>query len=684
MNIEWMDRLLEMVTTWFWLLMLATWRALPILILVTGFGLALRRKLSPSLHATLLTIVVIRLLLPISVGSPLSLHKPIDTWFANESRESVNGVPPKDLREYAFSILPSSNTIETRSPIESNRQPTRRVNGEWDLIVIAALAGMIGITVWLIIRSMYSHIRFARKLRFCRLLDDRRLIDLLLRECDSLAVGRRPVMREVPSLAAPAVFGLFRYTICFPSFLTEKLSDQELRWVIRHELAHVRRYDIPVAIIASVAGAVHWFNPLVRLIVRQLRQSMETAADRLALQNTTNCESAAYGDLLLRFAENSIAKKHLPTLGLITFASGKDLRQRVGLLVRERKPKGLALKTLSAVVVIAIAGTGLTDAMSFSNQELPEIHLIVSDATDLNVEPAWDDPWVTQENEGPSFIESYDATAIIQSLPESLLNSNKSVEEKLTSCAPLLRLKGRFHMVGTKLQADLTARQHQFLKKTLDIWKDGCPKQLTIETRFIKTNIHTASSIDWAANRIDGVTVRGLGTAIAASIDDPMLTRLVRTVSSDCQGNIMLGPKVTLFDGQTACIRDQIQRPFVTGVDSKPEGNLEPIVSVVDEGLNLVLTLTTAEDGNIDCDFKVKATCISKVSYANLPIRLSSNSDPQVTVQVPATEQYEVSFSAKLSSGESIVLAIPQVFDNKPGVDDTKTMIVALTPRILE
>ncbi len=68
MNVELMDRLVEMATTWFWLLMLATWRALPILLLVTGLGLALRRKLSPSLRAILLTIVVFRLLIPVSIG----------------------------------------------------------------------------------------------------------------------------------------------------------------------------------------------------------------------------------------------------------------------------------------------------------------------------------------------------------------------------------------------------------------------------------------------------------------------------------------------------------------------------------------------------------------------------------------------------------------------------------------
>lgn len=124
-----------------------------------------------------------------------------------------------------------------------------------------------------------------------------------------LAVGRRPTLREVPSLAAPAVFGLFRQTICLPPGLTETLSEKELRWVIRHELAHIRRRDIPVVMIASVAGAFHWFNPIVWTIISRLRAAMEAAADRLALQSLSQNEVSAYGELLLRFAQDSIAAK---------------------------------------------------------------------------------------------------------------------------------------------------------------------------------------------------------------------------------------------------------------------------------------------------------------------------------------------------------------------------------------
>jgi beta-lactamase regulating signal transducer with metallopeptidase domain len=640
--------------------------------------------LTPSLHALLLTIVVFRLLIPISIGSPLSLHKPIDNCFSTEAVESAGRLP--QAHDRAYRLLPNVDQVDTPVIWVPKEAQSAENSLAWkDILFTVVLFIVVSVTIGLILHSIFSHIRFAIGLRSCRVLDDQPLIDLLLRESDALAVGRRPILREVHSLAAPAVFGLFRKTICLPPGLTESLSEQELRWVIRHELAHIRRRDIPVVVIASIAAAFHWFNPVVWVIVSRLRAAMEAAADRLALQSLSQNEVSAYGELLLRFAQDSIAAKKSPTLGLISFAPRGHLKQRVELLLQERKPNSLSTKFFSVGLVGAIALAGLTDAKEAKDRRMPEVHLIASDSSPFPVQPLWLGTFTEQESGSPTYVERYDLTAILETVQKSLEVDEKTPLEQLTTWIPLEPwMKERLHLDGETLSAQLTASQHQLLKQTLDIWKDGEPRQITIEARFIQTTTKTASSIEWAQRRIDGLTVRGLGPAIAARIDQPELADLVRTVTADPRGNILLAPKVTLFDGQTASIADQVQRPFVTGVDPQANGRMQPVVSIVDEGLSFVLTPKTSDDDSVTLAFKVKASSIGKVSYANLPIRSSNNAAPQFTVQVPATEQYEVSSSVKLAAGESVVVAIPRVFDNKPGANAETTMIVALTPRMVE
>ncbi len=689
MIVEWMDRFGEFATTWLWFVLLATWRAFPILLLVIGIGLAFRRKLTPSVQALLLTIVLVRLLIPISIGSPVSFHQPIDRWFSGDTEESIYQGQPKFSFVPRHTLLPHVDQAMVLDTHAKAVVPTSPAPALDEILSLGLLSIVISVSIGLLLRSVFAHIRFAMGLRSCRLLDDPLLIDLVLREGDSLGVGRRPALREVQSLAAPAVFGLFRQTICLPPRLAETLSEQELRWVIRHELAHIRRRDIPVAIIGSIAGAFHWFNPIVWILVSRLRAAMEAAADRLALQNIAQNEVSAYGDLLLRLAQDSVAAKKVPTLGLLSFSSGKHLKKRVESLMRDRKPNSLSAQCLSAGLVGAMALGGLTDAREVKDQPMPKVFLVGGETIQSQAAPMWFGPVIPQESGGPTFVATYDLKSILQSVPKWLQEKGdadkKTPLEQLTTFIPLPpSIKDKLHVDGSILSAELTASEHQLLKQTLDIWKDGEPGQITIEARFIQTNLKTAASVQWAERRIEGLAVRGLGPAIAARIDEAELSQLVRTVSADRKSNVITAPKVTLYDGQTASIADQVQRPFVTGVDPKADGSVQPVVSVVEEGLSFVLSPRAGIDNSVTLAFKVAASSIGKVSFANLPIKTMSSAEPLFTVQVPSMEQCEVSSSVKLAAGESIVVAIPQVFDNKPGADAETTMIVTLTPRIID
>ncbi len=679
---EWMDRFVEFAITWFYLVLLATWRALPIFVIVAGIGLALRRKLSPALHALLLTLVLVRLLMPISIGSPTSLHKPIDNLFSSELVEAARR--QSQSYHHAVTFLPNVERVDVQSGLVQQEAQFAINPFTWEDVLGTVVLLIVGlVTIVLILRSVLSHFRFALKLRSCRLLEDRHLIDLVLRECDSLGVGRRPALREVPSIAAPAVFGLFRQTICLPPGLNEKLNEQELRWVVRHELAHIRRRDIPVTIIASIACAFHWFNPIVWMIANRLRAAVEASADRLALKGSSPNEVTQYGELLLRLAQESTAAKSLPTLGMISFASGKHLKQRVELLMRDSKPNGAFAKCLSAGLVGAIAFVGLTDAREVKDLHMPVVNLISNASTEREVLPLWFDPIDELETDGSTFVETYDLTSIFETMPKRSVDEIVSLE-RLTAYIPFpMDLKDKLHLDGDTLSAELTTGQHRRLKQRLDIWKEGEAGQIGIEARFIQTNMETASSIEWTERRIDGLIVRGLGPAIAARIDDAELLQLIRTVSEDSRGNTLFAPRVTLWDGQTAVIADQVQRPFVTGIDPKSDAGMLPVVSFVDEGLSLILTPKVGEKDSVTLGFKVIASSIGKVSYANLPIKAANNSEPQFTVQVPSTEQYEISSSVTLAAGESVAVAIPRVFDNKPGADAETTMIVVLTPKVI-
>jgi hypothetical protein len=262
-----------------------------------------------------------------------------------------------------------------------------------------------------------------------------------------------------------------------------------------------------------------------------------------------------------------------------------------------------------------------------------------------------------------------------------IADSGKDAKLQLMIWIPGLEgLEDQFRIEGQTLIADLTADQHKLLAQTLEIWKSGAPRQILIEARCMQTSVARASSIDWIGSRIAGVEVKG---AMAARVSNKELGDLVRSVSASQDGKLLFAPKVTVFDGQKAVIANEIHRPFVTGIDSQHLGRLEPVVSVIDEGLRVIVTPLSNGEDTLSLRFEVRVSKIENVSYANLPMRLPNRPEPHVTIEVPALVTSEVSSAVQLKEGETVIVAIPNLFNLESARGTDATLLVALTPRFL-
>ena len=97
----------------------------------------------------------------------------------------------------------------------------------------------------------------------------------------------------------PVATGLFRPSVIMPAD-ADTWSENRLRVVLLHELAHVRRRDCLTHVLAQAACAFYWFNPLAWLAVKRARAERERACDDLVLACGTR--GSEYADLLLEMA----------------------------------------------------------------------------------------------------------------------------------------------------------------------------------------------------------------------------------------------------------------------------------------------------------------------------------------------------------------------------------------------
>ncbi|SFP89642.1 Signal transducer regulating beta-lactamase production, contains metallopeptidase domain [Oscillibacter sp. PC13] len=109
----------------------------------------------------------------------------------------------------------------------------------------------------------------------------------------------RAAVRVHPLIPSPLVTGLLRPVILLPG---SDLSSGDLRYLFLHELTHLKRRDLWIRT-ASLAGLViHWYNPLMHLLHREILELGEQSCDEHVAALLSREERFAYGNLLLRMA----------------------------------------------------------------------------------------------------------------------------------------------------------------------------------------------------------------------------------------------------------------------------------------------------------------------------------------------------------------------------------------------
>ena len=153
-------------------------------------------------------------------------------------------------------------------------------------------------------------------------------------------------------LHSPVSWGMMRPIILLNPAVIPATDEAEA--IIAHELAHVARLDWAKLLLARVACAVFWFNPLVWLLARESHQLREEAADDAVL--LSDVDGADYASLLVNAARHDNQALLLAAHGV---APAKDsLKRRITRVLDgtlPRRPAQMGWTALCLVVVVGVA-----------------------------------------------------------------------------------------------------------------------------------------------------------------------------------------------------------------------------------------------------------------------------------------------------------------------------------------
>ncbi|MFL5483716.1 MAG: M56 family metallopeptidase [Gemmatimonadaceae bacterium] len=183
------------------------------------------------------------------------------------------------------------------------------------------------------------------------------LRDILAQARASLEIQRDVAVLHSTQIDIPLATGILRPVILLPASVSE-WSAEELRIVLLHELAHVRRADIVARVAAMCVCAIHWFNPLVWLLGNLSTRDAELAADDLVL--SAGVRPSTYADALLNVAGSVL---RLPLIQpAVPLARRAFLAHRVHAILRESKRRGEIGRAAGMLVVSATCAAALLAA----------------------------------------------------------------------------------------------------------------------------------------------------------------------------------------------------------------------------------------------------------------------------------------------------------------------------------
>lgn len=196
-----------------------------------------------------------------------------------------------------------------------------RQNGK-PLVALVWLLGSAGFFGWTLVRT----VRFQRTLTSAAH-PAPQLQRIAAEIGDPLGLRRVPRVYTTGARLRPMVWWAGgRVRILIASVFLDELDETELRAVLAHELAHVRRRDYLVRIVEWLACSAFWWNPVVWWARRELRSAEESSCDILAV-SAVKSTRRRYARSLLRVVEVMSAGRVERTPALASAADvGRDSR----------------------------------------------------------------------------------------------------------------------------------------------------------------------------------------------------------------------------------------------------------------------------------------------------------------------------------------------------------------------
>ena len=292
--------------------------------------------------------IALRLLVPFSgVNGPYIIDR------ISQRKVQTTAEPEENNTDNTTDITTPYRRIVVEIPAQMTTPiivPTENDNTSITMLDILAFVWVIGGLLFMSVH-LFSFSYFKRQvMKKGKVIKDAPILSQMFQLKHELHIKRSVCLMEYYEAESPMIIGFIKPVLVLPK---EQYSSEDLFFILKHELVHLKRGDVYIKLLFLTANAVHWFNPLIWLMQKEAVIDMELSCDERVTQGTSYALRKAYTETLLSMLHKRCVRKTV--LSTQFYGGTKIMKKRFkNILIKRSKKNGIPILICAVVLTISL------------------------------------------------------------------------------------------------------------------------------------------------------------------------------------------------------------------------------------------------------------------------------------------------------------------------------------------
>lgn len=334
----------------------------------------LRDRSAAARHAAWTAAVIGHLALPVLTLIAPEWRIPLlpaPGWLSAGAAAQLSSIADASNKPTAIVAAPGLSTVAppTGSPVSvtgsstppAPESPRFAIDLELPPLAIVALLWLVGAFL-VFARLVVGTLRVSRLAREGERVDDGAWLSLTQRIANRMSISRPLTLLRGDRLGIPVTWGVVYPAVLLPPD-ADNWPEERRRFVLVHEMAHVKRFDALTQLAAQITIAIFWFDPLLWVAAHRMRLEREHACDDYVLRDGT--KPSLYAGELLEMVQSLGLPSHeraAPAFAALAMARRSEFEGRMLSILDPRldrhtlgKRSALATAAVVALLVLPLA-----------------------------------------------------------------------------------------------------------------------------------------------------------------------------------------------------------------------------------------------------------------------------------------------------------------------------------------